>query len=137
MSLQDPVADMLVRIKNAQAVGKLNVVMPASKLKCAIAEVLKLEGYITDYQLEGDEQTAKKLLTVSLKYYHGAPVIDSIERISRPGLRVYKRKNELPQVLNGLGIAIISTSKGKGKGIMSDRQARKEGFGGEVLCYVS
>jgi small subunit ribosomal protein S8 len=131
MSMSDPVADMLTRIRNAQMVGKFDVSMFATKLKKAIAEVLKTEGYITDYIVNDDD--GKKELTLKLKYYHGKPVIENIRRISRPGLRVYSAKDKLPQVMGGLGIAIISTSKG----VMSDRAARLLGEGGEVLCSVN
>jgi small subunit ribosomal protein S8 len=131
MSMQDPIADMLTRIRNAQAMGKTNVEMPASKIKASIAEVLKSEGYILDYAVETVDR--KSRLTLTLKYYEGLPVIKSLQRVSKPGLRVYRDKNNLPQVLNGLGVAIISTSSG----VMSDRRARKQGFGGEVLCYVN
>ena len=130
MSMQDPIADMLTRIRNAQAINEVEVVMPASKVKLSIAKVLKDEGYITDFHEEGD---VKKQLTIVLKYFQGSPVIASIKRVSKPSLRVYKQKDELPKVMNGLGVAIISTSKG----VISDRQARKLGEGGEVLCYVS
>lgn len=130
MSMSDPVADMLTRIRNGQSAGKVDVAMPASKVKQAIAKVLKDEGYIKDFSVSAD---AKSELTVSLKYFDGRPVIDSIKRVSRPGLRIYKNKDELPKVLNGLGIAIISTSKG----VMTDREARAAGHGGEVICLVS
>jgi small subunit ribosomal protein S8 len=131
MSMTDPIADLLTRIRNGQSSGKTEVNVPASKVKLAIAKVLKEEGYIEDFtstQLEG-----KPMLAVQLKYFQGRPVIDRLERISRPGLRVYKGKDELPAVLGGLGIAIVSTSQG----VMSDRQARAAGHGGEVLCIVS
>lgn len=131
MSMSDPVADMLTRIRNAQATNKVNVSMYATKIKVAIAGVLKSEGYISDYRV--DEVDSKKSLVVVLKYYQGKPVIESIRRISKPGLRVYCNKNKLPQVMGGMGISIISTSKG----VMSDRAARLLGEGGEVLCYVS
>lgn len=130
MSMQDPISDMLTRLRNAQARDKREVSMPASAKKAAIAEVLKNEGYILDYNVSGDG--AKRELTVALKYYDGKPVIEKIERVSRPGLRVYRSKNELPTVVGGLGVAIISTSKG----LMSDRQARAQGIGGEVVCSV-
>ncbi len=129
MSLQDPVSDMLTRIRNAQKARKVNVSMPSSKQKLAIAEVLKAEGYITDYSVEGD---AKKVLTIELKYFQGEPVIEEIKRVSRPGLRIFKSKDELPSVNGGLGIAIISTSKG----VMTEKQARASGNGGEVICTV-
>jgi small subunit ribosomal protein S8 len=131
MSMTDPIADFLTRIRNGQSSGKTEVNVPASKVKLAIAKVLKDEGYIEDFaatSLEG-----KPTLAVQLKYYQGRPVIDRLERISRPGLRVYKGKDELPAVLGGLGIAIVSTSQG----VMSDRAARAAGHGGEVLCIVS
>jgi small subunit ribosomal protein S8 len=131
MSMSDQVADMLTRIRNAQATDKPNVSMYATKIKTAIAEVLKAEGYILDYKI--DEMDGKKQLMVTLKYYQNRPVIENIRRISRPGLRVYRGKDKLPHVLGGMGIAIISTSKG----VMSDRAARLLGEGGEVLCYVS
>jgi small subunit ribosomal protein S8 len=130
MSLQDPIADMLTRLRNAQAVNKKEVNMPFSKQKMAIAELLKNEGYILDYKKIEEEN--KLSLLVSLKYHLGIPVISEIKRISRPGLRQYKRKKDLPKVQNGLGIAIISTPKG----LMTDRAARLSGHGGEVLCYV-
>ena len=130
MSMSDPIADLLTRIRNGQSASKAVVAMPASKMKQSILKVLKDEGYIKDYSVSDD---AKPELTVSLKYFEGRPVIDSITRVSRPGLRIYKSKDELPQVLNGLGIAIISTSNG----VMTDRQARAAGHGGEVICLVS
>ncbi|MEE9423214.1 MAG: 30S ribosomal protein S8 [Gammaproteobacteria bacterium] len=129
--MTDPIADMLTRIRNAQSAGKVSVSMPASKLKHAIANVLQDEGFIAGTEI--DDANGKPELTIALKYYEGKPVIDNIKRISRPGLRIYKNKDELPKVLNGLGVAIISTSKG----VMSDRRARSTGEGGEVLCYVS
>ncbi len=132
MSISDPVSDMLTRIRNAQSVAKRTVKMPCSNFKVAIAKVLKDEGYIKDFEVE-DNDNNKKSLVIGLKYYNGKPVIDKIERVSRPGLRVYVDKSDLPQVLNGLGVAIISTSQG----LMSDRAARKAGQGGEVICYVS
>jgi small subunit ribosomal protein S8 len=131
MSMQDPIADMLTRIRNGQMTNKVDVSMPSSKLKKAIAEVLKDEGYIEDYKV--DENNGKPLLRVELKYYAGRPVIEKIERISKPGLRIYKNSNHLPKVMNGLGVAIITTSKG----VMTDIKARAAGIGGEVLCYVS
>ena len=130
MSMSDPVADMLTRIRNGQSAGKVDVAMPASNMKQAIAKVLKDEGYIKDFSVSSD---AKAEMTVSLKYFDGRPVIDSIKRVSRPGLRIYKNKDELPKVLNGLGIAIVSTSSG----VMTDREARAAGHGGEVICLVS
>ena len=130
MSMNDPVADMLTRIRNAQMTDKIDVSMPSSKVKVAIAEVLKSEGYINSYMVRGD---VKPSLTIILKYFQGKPVIDEIKRISRPGLKIYRSKDELPKVVGGLGIAIISTSKG----VMTDRAARSIGHGGEVLCTVS
>lgn len=129
--MTDPIADMLTRIRNGQAVNKAAVSMPSSGLKCAIAGVLKDEGYITDFAV--DDADGKPVLTVQLKYHEGRPVIETLQRASRPGLRLYKGKNELPSVQGGLGVAIISTSRG----VMSDRQARAAGEGGEVLCTVS
>ncbi len=131
MSMSDPIADMLTRIRNAQLVEKTAVVMPASKLKVAIAQVLKDEGYIENFAVIGDK--AKPQLQVGLKYYAGRPVIEHIERVSRPGLRVYKGRHEIPNVKNGLGVAIVTTPKG----VMTDRKARQAGIGGEVLCYVA
>jgi small subunit ribosomal protein S8 len=131
MSMQDPVSDMLTRIRNGQMVAKKDVEMPASNLKKAIASVLKEEGFIEDYSM--NDEPVKKVLTITLKYHHGEPVISKMQRVSRPGLRVYKPNNELPKVKDGLGVAIISTSKG----VMSDRQARKQSLGGEIVCYVS
>lgn len=131
MSISDPVADMLTRIRNAQAVAKKQVQMPCSKQKLAIAEVLKNEGYIEN--LEVTEENNKKIMTIFLRYHNGKPVIEQLQRVSRPGLRVYVGKSELPKVMSGLGVAIISTSNG----VMSDRAARKAGQGGEVICYVS
>ena len=130
MSMTDPVADMLTRIRNAQMAEKQSVSMPSSKLKVAIAKVLKDEGYIDDFAIR--ENGAKPELDVALKYYAGRPVIERIERVSKPGLRVYKGKDDLPRVMNGLGVAIVSTPKG----VMTDRQARQHGIGGEVLCVV-
>ena len=131
MSMQDPIADMLTRIRNGQTADKTTVTMPASKLKTSVAKVLKDEGYISDFQTT--ELEGKPALQVALKYFEGAPVIDKIERVSRPGLRIYRKTDDLPSVMGGMGIAIISTSKG----LMTDRAARKAGHGGEVLCYVS
>lgn len=128
--LSDPVADMLTRIRNAQSIGRSLVVMPASKQKKAIAEVLQAEGYIQGFEIKGD---VKPELTIQLKYYQGKPVIEFIKRVSRPGLRIFKGKNELPKVRGGLGIAIVSTSYG----VMSDHKARERGVGGEVICYVA
>jgi small subunit ribosomal protein S8 len=132
MSMTDPIADMLVRIKNAAAVGKQTVKMPSSKIKVAIADVLKAEGYIADSRVTKTENN-KAELEIVLKYFEGKPVIDKLSRVSRSGLRQYRGKDELPKVLAGLGIAIISTSKG----IMTDTQARQQGVGGEVLCFVA
>jgi small subunit ribosomal protein S8 len=131
MSMTDPIADFLTRIRNGQASGKTQVLVPASKVKLSIAKVLKDEGYIEDFTSTVED--GKPTLVVQLKYYQGRPVIDRIERVSRPGLRVYKGKDELPSILGGLGVAIVSTSKG----VMTDRQARAAGHGGEVLCIVS
>jgi small subunit ribosomal protein S8 len=128
--MSDPIADMLTRIRNGQAVRKRQVLIPVSKIKVAVASLLKEEGYITDYSVS---EEFKPLLTIILKYYQDKPVITHILRGSRPGLRVYKASTKLPKVLDGLGIAIISTSKG----LMTDRKARKIGLGGEVLCFVS
>jgi small subunit ribosomal protein S8 len=128
--MSDPIADLLTRIRNAEAVRKKQVEIPASKIKVGIAKILKDEGYIAGYSVSED---IKPVLTVISKYYEGKPVISMLKRVSKPALRIYKAKNELPQVLSGLGIAIISTSRG----LMTDRQARVEGHGGEVLCYVS
>lgn len=130
MSMQDPIADMLTRIRNGQAANKAAVNMPSAKLKVAIATVLKEEGYIEDYKIEGD---IKPTLEITLKYFQGKAVVESIQRVSRPSLRIYKKKDELPQVMAGLGIAIISTSKG----VMTDRAAHQAGLGGEILCYVA
>lgn len=131
--MQDPISDMLTRVRNAQLVAKKEVRMPATKLKIAVAEVLKKAGYIDDYAEAQEEKGKNKELTLTLKYYNNQPVITSIRRISRPGLRVYKGKDKLPKVKGGLGIAIISTSDG----VMSDHDARRVGKGGEILCYVS
>lgn len=122
---------MLTRIRNAQQVEKVSVSMPSSKLKVAIATVLKEEGYIESFEIKGEK--AKPELEISLKYYAGRPVIERIDRVSRPGLRIYKGRAAIPQVMNGLGVAIVSTSRG----VMTDRKARHEGVGGEVLCYVA
>ena len=129
--MTDPIADMLTRIRNGQTANKAQVSMPASSKKLAIAEVLKAQGYISDYSVE--DADGKAVLSITLKYYGGKPVIEKIERVSRPGLRIYKGKDDLPSVQGGLGVAIVSTSKG----VMSDRAARAAGEGGEVLCYVS
>ncbi len=131
MSLQDPISDMLTHIRNGQARNKRDVTMPSSKLKVAVAGILKEEGYITDFKVSEDE--IKKSLTVELKYFEGKPVIETLKRISRPGVRRYRSKNELPTILSGLGIAIISTPKG----LMTDKSARQQGVGGEVLCIVA
>lgn len=131
MSMSDPIADMLTRIRNAQSTNKLSVSMPASKLKGAIAKVLKDEGYIDDFSVQ--ENNGKPLLNISLKYYAGRPVIEKIERVSKPGLRVYKGGQNIPKVMNGLGVTIVSTSKG----VMTDRKAQAAGIGGEVLCVVA
>jgi len=130
MSMQDPIADMLTRIRNGQAANKVAVKMPSSKLKVAIANVLKEEGYITDYAVSGEQ---KPELEITLKYFQGKEVIETIQRISRPGLRIYKKRDELPKVMGGLGVAIVSTSKG----VMTDRAARQAGMGGEIICYVA
>jgi small subunit ribosomal protein S8 len=131
MSMSDPIADMLTRIRNAQQVDKPTVSMPCSKLKVSIANVLKDEGYIESYEVKGTP--TKPELEITLKYYAGRPVIERIERVSRPGLRIYKGRGAIPQVMNGLGVAIVSTSRG----VMTDRKARATGVGGEVLCYVA
>ncbi len=130
MSMQDPIADMLTRIRNGQAAKKVTVNMPSSKLKVAIAEVLQAEGYVVDHKVE--TQGNKATLSITLKYHLGKPVIDKIQRVSRPGLRIYKKCWELPRVMGGLGIAIISTQKG----LMTDRAARDAGIGGEIVCRV-
>ena len=131
MTMTDPISDMLTRIRNGQKARKVSVSMPASNAKEAVARVLKDEGYITDYSVAGEG--ASKELSVELKYFEGVPVIESIRRASRPGLRIYRGKDGLPKVLGGLGVAIVSTSAG----VMSDREAREKGIGGEVLCIVS
>ena len=131
MSMSDPIADMLTRIRNAQGVDKVSVEMPSSIVKVAIAQVLKDEGYIESFSIVGE--SAKPVLKIELKYYAGRPVIEKIERVSKPGLRIYKGKDDIPQVMNGLGVAIVSTSKG----VMTDRKARTTGIGGEVICYVA
>ena len=130
MSMQDPISDMLTRIRNGQAASKVSVKMPSSKQKVAIAAVLKAEGYVTDFAVAGD---TKPELEVTLKYFEGKKVIDTIKRVSRPGLRIYKGTNDLPKVMAGLGIAIVSTSHG----VMTDRAARNASIGGEIICYVS
>ncbi|MDH2925746.1 30S ribosomal protein S8 [Lonepinella koalarum] len=130
MSMQDPIADMLTRIRNGQAANKVAISMPSSKLKVAIANVLAEEGYVESVKvLEG----VKPELEITLKYFQGKPVVESIQRVSRPGLRIYKRKDELPKVMGGLGVAVVSTSKG----VMTDRAARQAGLGGEIICYVA
>jgi len=131
MSMSDPIADMLTRIRNAQMVSKTVVAMPSSKVKTAIAQVLKDEGYIDGFQVKSEG--GKSELEIALKYYAGRPVIERIERVSRPGLRVYKGSKDIPQVQNGLGVAIVTTPKG----VMTDRKARADGVGGEVLCFVA
>ena len=131
MSMSDPIADMLVRIRNAQMVGHTEVAMPASKLKASIAQVLKDEGYIEDFALRAEG--ARNELRIGLKYYAGRPVIERLERVSKPGLRVYRGRDDIPRVMNGLGVAILSTSRG----VMTDRKARADGVGGEVLCFVA
>jgi small subunit ribosomal protein S8 len=131
MSMTDPIADLLTRIRNGQTAGKTEVQLASSKLKTAVAKVLKDEGYISDYRL--DAESAKPTLIIGLKYFEGRPVIDRIERVSRPGLRIYRGKDELPKVLGGMGTVIVSTPKG----VMTDKQARAIGQGGEVLCIVA
>jgi len=131
MSMTDPIADMLTRIRNAQMVGHVEVNMPCSKVKVSIAQVLKDEGYVEDFAVR--ENGAKKELRIGLKYYAGRPVIERLERVSKPGLRVYKGRDHLPTVMNGLGVAILSTSQG----VMTDRKARATGVGGEILCIVA
>ncbi|VFP87661.1 30S ribosomal protein S8 [Candidatus Erwinia haradaeae] len=130
MSMQDPIADMLTRIRNGQAANKISVRMPSSKLKLAIAGVLKEEGYILTYSIING---IKVELELTLKYFQGKSVIESIQRVSRPGLRIYKRKHQLPKVMAGLGVSVISTSKG----VMTDRSARQSGLGGEIVCYIA
>ena len=131
MSMSDPIADMLTRIRNAQSVEKVIVAMPSSKIKVAIAQVLKDEGYIDGFEIKTDG--GKQELEITLKYHAGRPVIERIERVSRPGLRIYKGRDAIPQVMNGLGVAIVTTPRG----VMTDRKARATGVGGEVLCYVA
>ncbi|MBK7655895.1 MAG: 30S ribosomal protein S8 [Betaproteobacteria bacterium] len=131
MSMSDPIADLLTRIRNAQMVAKVSVCVPSSKVKVAIAQVLKDEGYIDGFSVKNADGKAE--LEIALKYYAGRPVIERIERVSRPGLRVYKGRGAIPQVQNGLGVAIVTTPKG----VMTDRKARATGVGGEVLCYVA
>jgi small subunit ribosomal protein S8 len=131
MSMSDPIADMLTRIRNAQLVDKAAVTMPSSKIKVAIAQVLKDEGYIDGFAVKSD--AGRNELEIALKYYAGRPVIERIERVSRPGLRIYKGRDAIPHVMNGLGVAIVTTPKG----VMTDRKARQTGVGGEVLCFVA
>jgi len=131
MSMTDPIADLLTRIRNGQTAGKTEVQLASSKLKRAVVKVLKDEGYISDFRLEAD--SAKPTLTIGLKYFEGRPVIDRIERVSRPGLRIYRGKDDLPKVVGGMGMVIVSTPKG----VMTDKQARAIGQGGEVLCIVA
>ncbi|MBC7003853.1 30S ribosomal protein S8 [Photobacterium sp. BZF1] len=130
MSMQDPISDMLTRLRNGQAAKKVAVKMPSSKMKVAIAALLKEEGFVADYTVTGE---VKPELEVTLKYFEANPVIEQIQRVSRPGLRIYKKKDALPSVMGGLGIAVVSTSKG----LMTDRAARKAGLGGEIICYVA
>ena len=131
MSMSDPIADMVIRIRNAQMVGHTEVAMPASKIKASIAQVLKDEGYIEDFALR--DEGPKKQLRIGLKYYAGRPVIERLERVSKPGLRVYRGRDDIPRIMNGLGVAILSTSRG----VMTDRKARADGVGGEILCIVA
>lgn len=131
MSMSDPIADMLTRIRNAQSANKISVSMPNSKIKVGIASVLKDEGYITDFRV--DENKGKPNLEITLKYFQGRGVIDEIRRASRPGLRIYRGKDDLPRVLDGLGIVIVSTSRG----FMTDAAAKSAGYGGEIICYVA
>ena len=131
MSMSDPIADMLTRIRNGQKARKTSVTMPSSNAKVAIATVLRDEGYVGDFNVEQDG--AKSELTVELRYHEGEPVIEKLKRVSKPGLRIYRGSGDLPKVLGGLGVAIVSTSSG----VMSDRKAREQGVGGEVICYVS
>jgi small subunit ribosomal protein S8 len=128
--MQDPIADMFTRVRNGQMSNKVSVTMPSSKVKTALAELLKKDGFIADYEVSGD---VKKELNVTLKYFEGKPVIETIKRVSRPGLRIYKKTGDLPKVMGGLGVAIVSTSKG----LMTDRAARKAGIGGEIIGYVA
>jgi len=131
MSMSDPIADMLTRIRNGQMAGHKNVTMPSSKLKASVAKLLVDEGYIEKFDVKDID--GKQTLLLDLKYFQGQPVIELLKRVSRPGLRVYKNKDELPKVIGGLGVAVVSTSKG----IMSDRQAREAGVGGEIICFVA
>jgi small subunit ribosomal protein S8 len=132
MSMSDPISDMLTRIRNAQLSEKASVAMPSSKVKVAIAKVLKDEGYVDDFAVRAG-QDGRMMLEIGLKYYAGSPVIEKLERVSRPGLRIYKPSRDIPRVMNGLGVAIVSTSQG----VMTDRRARGLGIGGEVLCIVA
>lgn len=131
MSMSDPIADMLTRIRNALAANKASVVMPASKVKAALAQVLQDEGFVNGFEVKDED--GKAVLSIALRYYLDKPVIEMIERVSRPGLRVYKNKDEMPEVMGGLGVAIVSTSRG----LMTGKEARKSGHGGEILCYVA
>lgn len=131
MSMSDPIADMLTRIRNAQQAKKLTVEMPSSKMKLSIAKVLKEEGYIENFDITKDQ--TKDTLSITLKYFKNGPVIEKITRVSKPGLRIYKSKPNIPQIMNGLGVTIVSTSKG----VMTERKAKIEGVGGEVICYVA
>ncbi len=130
MSMQDPISDMFTRIRNGQQANKVAVTMPSSKMKIALAQLFKEEGYIADFSVNED---VKPTLEITLKYFEGKPVIETLKRVSRPGLRIYKGKKDIPSVLGGLGVAVVSTSQG----LMSDRAARKAGVGGEVICFVS
>jgi len=132
MGMQDPISDMLTQIRNAQAVRKEKVSLMSSKMKVAIAKLLQEEGYISEYNVMDGDNTGKKVLTLVLKYYNGKPVISGISRVSRPGLRIYKNKKNLPTVMNGMGIAIVSTPKG----LVTDQEARELGVGGEIICYI-
>jgi small subunit ribosomal protein S8 len=131
MTMQDPIADMLTRIRNGQAARKAEVTMPESKQRVAIAEVLKREGYIEDFRSEANE--VLRTLTITLKYFEGRPVIEDLRRVSRPGLRVYRAKDAIPKVRGGLGVTVLSTSRG----VLTDREARRQGLGGEIICYIA
>ena len=131
MTMQDPIADMLTRVRNAQAARKAEVAMPESKQRVAIAEVLKREGYIEDFRSEAND--ALRTLTITLKYFEGRPVIEDLRRVSRPGLRVYRAKDAIPKVRGGLGVTVLSTSRG----VLTDREARRQGLGGEIICYIA
>lgn len=131
MTMQDPIADMLTRVRNAQAARKAEVAMPESKQRVAIAEVLKREGYIEDFRSEANE--VLRTLTITLKYFEGRPVIEDLRRVSRPGLRVYRAKDAIPKVRGGLGVTVLSTSRG----VLTDREARRQGLGGEIICYIA